>query len=199
MYSSDMNNAYIFFGKSGSGKGTQAHLLMTKLESDSKKVLYIETGALIRSFAGTDSYIAGITKKDMEEGGLTPEFLATTFWGQFLISNFTGNESIVLDGVARRLDEAKMLISALKYIGIQNIYVIFINTSNEWSTDRLLARGRSDDDVNEIEKRLEWFAQNTMESLEYFKQNEDVNYIEINGEQSVEQVNADILNSLQKA
>lgn len=191
-----MNNAYIFFGKSGSGKGTQAHLLMTNLETDAKKVLYIETGALIRSFAGTDSYIASITKKDMEEGGLTPEFLATTFWGQFLISNFTGNESIVLDGVARRVDEARMLVSALKYIGIQNIYVIFINTSNEWSTEKLLARGRSDDDINEIQKRLEWYAQNTMESLEYFKQNENVNYIEINGEQSVEQVHADIVKNL---
>ena len=191
-----MNNAYIFFGRSGSGKGTQAHLLMTNLEAETKKVLYIETGALIRSFAGTDSYIASITKKDMEEGGLTPEFLATTFWGQFLISNFTGNESIVLDGVARRVDEAKMLISALKYIGIHNIYVIFINTSNEWSTEKLLARGRSDDDINEIQKRLEWYAQNTMESLEYFKQNENVNYIEINGEQSVEQVHADIVKNL---
>lgn len=191
-----MNNAYIFFGRSGSGKGTQAHLLMTNLEAETKKVLYIETGALIRSFAGTDSYIASITKKDMEEGGLTPEFLATTFWGQFLISNFTGNESIVLDGVARRVDEARMLVSALKYIGIQNIYVIFINTSNEWSTEKLLARGRSDDDINEIQKRLEWYAQNTMESLEYFKQNENVNYIEINGEQSVEQVHADIVKNL---
>lgn len=193
-----MHNAYIFFGKSGSGKGTQAHLLLSQLENGGHKALYIETGTLIRNFAGTSSYIAGIAKKEMEEGGLTPEFLATTFWGQFLIDNFTGNENIVLDGVARRVDEARMLISALKYIGISNIYVIFINTSNEWSTDRLLARGRSDDDPDEIKKRLSWFEQNTLDSLNYFKQNEHVKYVEVNGEQPIEKVQADIDTEINK-
>lgn len=192
-----MNNAYIFFGKSGSGKGTQAQLLIKRLEDQNNKVLYIETGAHLREFSQGPSYIAGLVKQTMVTGDLLPEFVAENTWANFLINNYTGSEILVLDGVARRLNEAEVLENALMYIGIKNIYVIFIKTSDEWSTDRLLGRGRFDDDTNEIKKRLDWFNVNTLPSIEYFKQSQNNKFIEINGEQVIENVHNDIVNALE--
>jgi adenylate kinase family enzyme len=198
-----MKNAYILFGKSGCGKGTQANLLVKNLESGTlgNKALYISTGAHLRQFTKTDSFIASITRDALAKGELSPEFLATTMWGNFLIENFTGNEDLILDGLARRLDESMILENALEYIGIQNIYVIFINTSDVWSTERLLARGRADDDADEIKKRLNWFAENTMQSINYFKnktsENLKIKYLEINGEQTIEEVHNSIIKALE--
>lgn len=204
-----MKNAYILFGKSGCGKGTQANLLVKNLESvtDSNgninKALYISTGAYMRKFAETHSYIAGITRDTLEKGGLLPEFLATTVWGNFLIEHFTGSEDLVLDGLARRLNESTILENALEYIGIKNIYVIFMNTSDTWSTEKLLARGRADDDANEIKKRLNWFTENTMQSISYFKDragnSTNIKYLEINGEQTIEEVHSSITEALENA
>lgn len=198
-----MKNAYILFGKSGCGKGTQANLLVKNLESSTagNKALYISTGAYMRKFAETHSYIAGVTRDTLAKGGLLPEFLATTVWGNFLIEHFTGNEDLVLDGLARRLNESTILENALGYIGIQNIYVIFMNTSDTWSTERLLARGRDDDDADEIKKRLNWFSENTMQSINYFKnrasENSNIKYLEINGEQTIEEVHNSIVKALE--
>jgi len=192
-----MNNAYILFGKSGSGKGTQADLLIKHLKGSGEKVLYLSTGEHMRKFSQSGSYIAGIVKNTLDQGGLLPEFIAANTWSQYLIENFRGNQDLVLDGLARRLGEAVALEEALKYIGIKNIYAIFINTSDTWSIERLLGRGRSDDNQADIAERLNWFADNTMQSIDYFKTSSGVRYIEINGEQTIENVFSDILQALQ--
>ena len=51
---------FIFFGPSGSGKGTQAKLLqeILKQKDPERKIIYIETGQKFRELAEGDSFTA---------------------------------------------------------------------------------------------------------------------------------------------
>src|SRR3989338_9488598 len=123
--------AFLIFGRSGSGKGTQANLLKEYLEKETKKkVLYIETGERFREFKNGDSLSSRLAKDIIEHGRLMPEFLPIWIWADFLVKNFTGEEYIITDGLSRRADEAPVLDSAMKFYGIEP-FVICINVSRE--------------------------------------------------------------------
>jgi adenylate kinase family enzyme len=189
---------FIFFGRAGSGKGTQAKLLMEYLQSKDadRKCLYLETGEKLREFIKQDSYSSKLTKEVLDSGGLMPAFMPVWLWSSFLVEHLTGEEHVIFDGLCRRRFEAPILDTALQFYKRQKPVVIIINTSNEWSIQRLLGRGRSDDDIPEIKKRLEWFDEEVVHAIQYFKDNSGYSVMEINGEQTIEQVHSDIVKSL---
>jgi len=189
---------FIFFGRSGSGKGTQAKLLIDYLrESDTtRKTIYIETGARFREFAEEASHTSKLTSEIMHGGGLLPAFLPIWIWTDYLIKNTSGNEHMVLDGLSRRISEAPILDSAMKFYKRQKPYVITINVSREWSKEKLLSRGRSDDNKKDIEERLNWYEENVLPTVDFFKNNQDYHFIEVNGEQSIEDVHNEMLEKI---
>src|SRR3989344_6012489 len=107
------NNAYIFFGRSGSGKGTQAKLLQEHLKLKNKKVVYIETGQAFRDFINGDAHSQKLSKIIMDKGELQPQFLAVWIWAGELIEKLQGDEDVIFDGTPRRLTEAQLLNTAL--------------------------------------------------------------------------------------
>jgi len=190
----------ILFGCSGSGKGTQADLLadyIKKNDSEGREVLYIETGERFRSFIKEKgNHTAQMTADVINKGGLMPEFMPIWVWTSYLIDNYTGSEHMILDGLSRRVDEAPILDSALRFYRRDDPQVIFLNTSRDWSTERLLSRQRKDDTEEDIRRRLDWFEENTMPALNYFKSHVGYEFIEIEGEQSIEKVHADIISRI---
>ena len=131
---------FVFFGPSGCGKGTQAKLLIDYLEKNDpdRKVFYLETGKKLREFMITDSFTAKLTKAVMDEGGLMPEFMPVWIWTQFLIDNLTGDEHILFDGICRRLAEAPILDSAIRFYKMKDPVIISIELSREEARKRLL-------------------------------------------------------------
>jgi adenylate kinase family enzyme len=108
----------VFFGRSGSGKGTQADLLIKKLKEIDEKsgVIYVETGAELRKMKNNGSYTANLTKEVMDHGKLMPASIPIWAWSNLLMSEVkTGEEHMVFDGVARRADEAPILSQALEF------------------------------------------------------------------------------------
>lgn len=186
---------FIFFGPSGSGKGTQAKLLIEKLkEKDpASQVLYIETGQKFREFAEEASFAAKETKKTLATGGLLPPFLPIWLWTEYLINHVSGDEHMVLDGLSRRAHEAPILDSAMRFFKRQDPYVISIVLSREVAADRLKNRKRIDDTNLDIENRLNWYEQNVVPAINFFKDNPYYNFIEIDGNRPIEEVSADIL------
>lgn len=186
---------FIFFGPSGSGKGTQARLLIEKIKSldSERQVLYIETGQKFREFANEASLTAQNTKAIMASGGLLPEFLPIWIWSEYLIRHVSGNEHLVLDGLSRRAHEAPILDSAMKFYKRENPFVISIELSRDTAAERLRNRKRSDDTNLDIEKRLDWYDQNVLPAIAYFKNNPYYKFISINGERSIEEVHRDIM------
>jgi adenylate kinase family enzyme len=185
----------IFFGRSGCGKGTQAQLLIKHLEKTypSERVVYIETGAKLREFVKEVGLTQELTADIMSKGGLLPSFLPIWIWTNTFIRNLNNKEHLVLDGLSRRLYEAPILHDALKFYERQRPIVIVINISDELSKKRLLARGRADDKTNDIDSRLAWYDTNVMPTINFFRENDYYKVVDIDGEQPLEKVSADII------
>lgn len=189
----------IFYGRSGSGKGTQAVLLRKFLEEhdEDTDTLYFETGKAFRELAEKDTVAGRLTKDVLDRGGLMPALLVVWLWGDYFINHVQENKHLILDGVARRPEEAPLVHDALKFFERKKTVIIVMNTSADWSFDRLKERGRYDDTDENIRKRLSWFDTETAQAIDYFRQHEgDYNIIDINGEQPIEKVHADILEAL---
>ncbi len=198
-----MLHTVIFIGRSGCGKGTQAELLRNRIKEHDvakRQILYIETGDGFREFVRGKSYSSRLSKAIYDRDARQPDFLATLMWGKMLLETLDEDMHLVFDGVARSKPEAHMLSTALWFYEREKPTVIYINVSRKWSEDKLLKRGRADDvNLARIDKRLDWFDKDVIPSIEYFKENPFFNVIEINGEQSVEAVHAEIISKYEYA
>jgi len=192
-----MFSTFIFIGRSGCGKGTQAKLLQEKYAPlSSASVFYLETGARFREFLKKESYTSQLARAVSARAERQPDFLAVWMWSHFLVEGAYGEEHWVIDGTPRSLNEAKILDTALKFYGRGKISVVYIDVSRSWSTERMLARGRADDAKKDIEKRMDWFEKDVLPALDWYRQNSDYHFIQANGEQTIEKVHRDIVESL---
>jgi adenylate kinase family enzyme len=189
-----MTNVYLFIGQSGSGKGTQASLLEETIKNTQPeaRILHLETGAMFRSLISTGGYTANLVKETMEQGILSPSFVSIHAWSHALIDQYDGQEVLFLDGSPRVPDEVPILLSASKFYK-WNLHVIYIKVSDEWANERLVGRGRADDVEDSVRsERLQWFHGNVLPAIEMLKASPEVTFIEINGEQTVPEVQREV-------
>jgi len=186
---------FIFFGPSGSGKGTQVKLLQEEIKKKDPggTILYLETGEKFRELIKKESFTAKIAKEIIGKGELIPEFLPIWIWTQYIVENLTGQEHLFFDGSPRKLEEAKVLDSAIKFYNRENPVVVSIEVSDKWATERLKERGREDDNKEDIKERLDWYHKNVIPTMEYFKNNSYYKFISINGEQTIEEAHKEIM------
>jgi adenylate kinase len=196
---SNIPKAFIFIGRSGCGKGTQADLLLShlcKIGDKTCKTLHIESGALLRNFVKGDNFTQTRIKTVLSGGVLVPESIIVALWTDYLIANFTGTENLIFDGTPRKLHEAQLLDNALQFYGIEKPFVLYVNVSREWSEKRLIGRARKDDNPEAIAKRLTWFETEVIKTIDFYKNSDYYNFIEINGEQPIDDVQNEILAKL---
>lgn len=157
-------------------------------------MLYLETGQRFRDFIEGPSFSSMRSREIMDMGALQPSFLATWMWANELIEKMTGREHLVIDGSPRKLNEATALASALSFYGRAKPIVIHLNVTRDWARERLMSRGRADDiDIADIEKRLDWFDKEVAPAIEFFRNDERFQFLDINGERSIEIIQQDIL------
>lgn len=190
----------IFYGPSGSGKGTQAKLLKEYLEANdsSKEVLYFESGAGLRKFVSENkSHTGSLVGDIIGKGELLPSFVPIWVWTDFLIKSYSGEEHLLWDGLARRRIEAVVLDNALAFYNLKDLHVVVLNVSKEWSVSRMKGRGREDDiDEDDIDNRLSWYQTEVLPAINFFKENDRYSVHDINGEQTIEEVHKEILKTL---
>jgi adenylate kinase family enzyme len=189
-------------GRSGSGKGTQTKLLKQYIKKQDPKteILHIESGDEFRDFLRRDAYTSKLAKGVNTEGKLQPAFLAVWVWADSLIKYLDDKKHLILDGTPRKLSEALVLNEALSFYGREGINVIYVNVSTDWVTERLMNRksDRTDDTREGIKKRQSWFETETMPAVEFYKNNSQYNFLEINGEQTIEEVHNEIMENLER-
>jgi len=189
----------IIMGSSGSGKGTQAVLLKTYLEQQdaARQIIHVQAGKRFRELAASGSYTGGLVKHYIDEGKLAPEFLTIWAWSNKLVRNLGGNEHLIFDGNPRRPGEATMLEEAFQFYGREAVTVLFLSVSREWAEERLRERGRRDDlDTEDVKRRFEWYEKQVLPVIEFYKKEGRYHVLEINGEQSMESVQRDIVEAL---
>ncbi len=190
---------FIFIGRSGCGKGTQAQLLMHEIENrdpEKRPIFYLETGEKFRQFIKGEGYSNNLSRKIAEEGGRQPDFLAVWNWAHFFVNEMDDQKHLVVDGMPRSYQEALVFDSAIDFYNLQRPVVVHVKVGKEWSRARLTSRGRSDDSLDSIEKRLSWFDTEVNPAIEYFKHHPGYYFVEVNGEQTIDQVHKDIMSRL---
>ncbi|MCK4918227.1 MAG: nucleoside monophosphate kinase [Candidatus Pacebacteria bacterium] len=192
-----MKQAYIIIGRSGCGKGTQAELLINYLKNDlNRKVFDLQTGDKFRDFIKGEGYTNKLAKEIGDRGGLQPMFLVLSLWATALIENLKGDEDLILDGMPRKKDQADVLHSVFDFYSYDKPKVIYINVSREWAEEKLLARGRGDDEAEKIKNRQDWFDTDVIPVLGFYENHEDYEFLDINGDQSIEDVHNEIMNKI---
>jgi len=186
----------IFLGISGAGKGTQANLVREFIEdNDNNPILHLETGKRFRELMSEEGLTQRNSKKINEEGKLQPEFLAIWNWSDQMVKGMNEDTHLIVDGTPRKEEEARMFHQAIDFYERKNVYVINLTLPEDDAKDRLEKRGRDDDNKEgDIEKRFEWFKDDTLPAIEYMKNNTGYKYIDIDGSRNIEEVKNDIIN-----
>ncbi len=190
--------AFIFIGRSGCGKGTQAQMLIEVLKKQMPEIdaLYVQTGQEFRDFIGGQSVTAHKSKEMYEADVLQPEFLAASMWINQLIKNYKGNQHVIFDGTPRKFHEAGVLDSCFEFYGFEKPWVINVDISEDEAVKRMLIRKRMDDKEDDVRKRLAWYETDVVPTLTYYDGNPKYNFLKIFGERSIEEVHADIVKRL---
>jgi adenylate kinase len=166
---------FILIGPPGSGKGTQAKLLLKRF----KGAYYISTGQLFRKLTERKTDTGKRVKSIVEGGGLPFDDLATTLWMHEIAFNVKQNQSIIADGFPRRLQEAKDLNNFLEFLERKQNTVFFLIDISEKEAFRRLAKGRvhkngklikrADDDPEDIKRRFRIYRERTIPAMNYLK------------------------------
>jgi adenylate kinase len=187
-----------FDGISGSGKGTQADLLMKVLQEcdPQRKIVHFGMGQLLRDYWKENTALARRTEKMMLAGGLLPAFLPVFMIASFFNKiDFQGDEHLIIDGAVRRIEQAKAIDEVVRFYDRTDAHVIIFELSAEAAYDRLKNRGRADDTKEAIASRAQWFHDNALPAVNTLKElGWKVHHID--AERSVEEIHADVLASL---
>lgn len=188
-------HTFIFIGRSGSGKGTQAALLEQYLRrvDPEKDIFRLETGKIFREFIEGKNYTSSLSAKIYADGGLQPEFLSVWIFAKGFIEGLKKTDHIIVDGSPRRVNEAVIFDTAMEFYSREKPKVIYMDVGSKWAEEHLKLRGRMDDTSIEIKKRMEWFEQNVIPTVEFFKKNSKYDFFDINGEQPIEGVHQEIV------
>ena len=74
--------------------------------------------------------------------------------------------------------------------------MVYINVSRERAFDMLKKRARGDDTDGSIKRRLDWFDENVLPAIKYFQNNPYFQFIEVNGEQTIDEVHAELMGKI---
>lgn len=189
--------SYLFFGSPGSGKGTQRTLLEQHLTEHKAPWLAIDTGQLLREQTRKpdtpiEKRLAGV----MSSGGLVPSAFPITIWARSLLAIKESFDHVVIDGAGRKLIEARVLVELLLFLEDMHIHVFYLDISEKEAVQRLLKRGRGDDHEAVIKNRFVFYrdtSEGTCASIDYLRAHEQVNFYDIDGVGTIEEVHDRIL------
>lgn len=193
------NETLIFIGRSGSGKGTQIALLKDffKKQSPDVDILHFESGSHFRSFIKGEGYTNELMRDIIAHGKLAPDFITEWLLVDDLVRNLTPEKTLILDGFPRTINQAWTLDSAMDYYRRTNVKVIHVEVGEDEVRRRMLDRGRADDqEIEVINRRIDWYNKNVLPVLEYYRESDQYQVIDVDGESSIEEVFADIKKQL---
>ena len=209
----------ILIGAQGSGKGTQAVRLCEALH-----IPHVASGDLFRKAFAEHSELGIKAKTYMDRGELVPDDLTVAMILGRLAEPDCAN-GVLLDGFPRTIAQAEALDKGMAQLGHQIDAVVYLEVPRAELLKRLSGRficrasqhvyninsnpprtpgicdidgselyQRADDTGKAVERRLDIFFSETIHLLDYYRLQGKL--LTVNGNQSIEQVEADILSKL---
>jgi adenylate kinase len=177
----------------GAGKGTQAELL-----AEHYGIAHLSSGDLLRKEVAAETDIGQSAAEYLERGDLVPDDLVLEMLTGPILDG-AAHGGFVLDGFPRTLRQAEEAYRmARQFEDVELQAVIHLRVGPDELRRRLRSRarreGRTDDDEATINHRLEVFDRETKPLLEFYAGRGLI--VDIDGEQSVTDVFADIVASV---
>jgi len=211
----------ILIGAQGSGKGTQAEFLSQELG-----VTHVASGDLFRKAFDEGTELGMKAKAYVDRGELVPdEITVAMVLSRIAEPDCAGG--VLLDGFPRTIAQAQVLDTGLQKVGRQIDLAVYLEVPRQELLHRLSGRyicranqhvynintrppkvagvcdidgselyQRSDDKGEAVEKRLDIFFNETIHLLDYYGGQHKL--IKVNGNQSIDQVQAALLNAIKK-
>jgi len=181
------------FGPPGAGKGTQSEFLLKKFN-----LFYISTGDLLRKELAEKTKLGLEAQNIIASGGLVSDEIIVQIIEKTITDNPNAN-GFLFDGFPRTYVQAYILEGLMLKLNTSLNCLININVNEEESVSRLLNRGkssgRSDDNEKVIRNRLVEYNVKTRPVMQFYKDRKI--YYEVDGLDSIENVNKKIVNILQ--
>jgi adenylate kinase len=157
-----MSHRLLFVGPPGAGKGTQAERLAA-----SHGLLHLSTGDLLRAEVKAGSDLGKEAEAVMNRGELVSDALVLAIVRSRL-QNHSGGW--LLDGFPRNLAQAEALDELLSKLNQPLQSVLLMELDDEELVQRLLARGRADDNEEVIRHRLSVYREQTAPLINHYEQ-----------------------------
>jgi adenylate kinase len=170
----------IFLGPPGAGKGTQAQRLAESLE-----IPHISTGEILRNAIAQATPLGQKAQSYVEKGELVPDNLLLDLVRDRL-KQPDAQKGWILDGFPRNVSQAAFLETLLQELNQTLNYALNLEVPDEVLINRLLERGRQDDNADTIQRRLEVYRNETEPVIEFYQERSCLRAID--GNRSVEEV-----------
>lgn len=211
----------VLLGPPGAGKGTQA-----KVVSKTLHLPHISSGDIFRDHLKRQSDLGQMAKAYIDRGELVPDDVTIAMIRERL-SRSDCESGALLDGFPRTPGQAKAFDQMLVKFQAQVDAVPYISVDEEVLVERLTGRltckaqghvfhleynpprqpgicdvdgselyQRDDDKAETVKRRIHVYLEQTLPLIEYYQQKGIL--IEINGNQPIEKVTADLLSALSK-
>jgi adenylate kinase len=173
---------FIFLGPPGAGKGTQAEEL-----AKTHAIPHISTGEILRAAVSQRTELGLKAAAYMDAGDLVPDSLVLELVRDRLLQP-DANTGWLLDGFPRNVSQATFLNQLLQGINQSCDRVINFDVPDEALVQRLLGRGRKDDNEEVIRNRLEVYREQTEPLISFYQ--EQGKLVTIDGSRAIEEVAA---------
>ena len=151
----------VILGRQGSGKGTQCVNLVGHYGT-----LHVSTGDMLRAAVADGTELGKKAEAIMNAGGLVSDEIMNGVVAERLAKPDIKEHGVLLDGFPRTVVQAEALERIVGRGGIDAA----INLEVPFSvvTERMLARGRSDDTAEAIARRLSLYDEQTAPLIDWF-------------------------------
>ncbi|MDD2797901.1 MAG: adenylate kinase [Bacteroidales bacterium] len=158
----------VIFGAPGSGKGTQSDLL-----SEKYGLFHISTGDVLREKIKNQTELGKKAEEIISKGQLIPDELMIDILLK-VMSDQPEAKGFIFDGFPRTLPQAEALSEMLQKNDNDIAAVIALTVDENELVNRLLKRGevsgRTDDNLETIQKRLTVYRNQTEPLIGFYKQ-----------------------------
>jgi adenylate kinase len=156
-----MKQRLLFLGPPGAGKGTQAERLAM-----SHQLLHLSTGDLLRAEVKAATELGREAESVMARGELVSDALVLAIVRHRLAGHDGG---WLLDGFPRNLAQAEALDGLLEELDQGVERVVLLELDDGVLIQRLLCRGRADDNEAVIRNRLVVYREQTAPLIDHYR------------------------------
>lgn len=176
----------LFVGPPGAGKGTQAARVAERLG-----IAHISTGDMFRHHVSIGTELGRRVDSIMKAGEYVPDEITVEMLRE-RIAEPDAAAGFILDGFPRTLGQVEVLDGLIGAGGLDRVVVFDVD--EDALVERLLARGRADDNEETIRNRFKMYQEQTAPLLEIFDRRAIVTHVD--GVGSVDEITDRILSAL---